>query len=131
MISDVLSLLEFLNKMKSTASMKVAHFDGKGQKLRGDHDVNVVVHQVPDKKIFFFEVQSLENYTFLRFPVNPGGVVEDLALANDELNSNYFRYVSASTISTGGQKNVIVPFIVYGYLTKTLLEMGSPIGPRS
>jgi hypothetical protein len=129
MISDVLSLLEFFNKMKSNISIKIAYFDGKGNKVRGDDDVNILVHKVQGKEIFFFEVQPITDYTFLRFPVNPGGVVEDLGAVNGEILATYFRYVGNSTISTGGQPNIIVPFIIYGYLTKALIEIGSPVGP--
>lgn len=115
--------------MKSNVSIKVGHFDGKGTKIRGDIDVNVQVHPVSGTQIFFFEVTPIQDYTFLRYPVNPGGVVEDLGVLNNEKLATYFRYVGNSTVSTGGQPNVIVPFIVYGYLTSALTGIGSPVGP--
>lgn len=129
MISDVLALLAFFNKMKSEAAIKVAHFDGNGQKISGDVDVNVTAHRTPDGAMSFFEVNPLDGYTFLRFPVNPGGVVEDLGVVAGKQVATHFRYVASSVVSTGGQQNVFVPFIVYGYKTKALIELGSPVGP--
>ena len=37
-VGDVLALLDFIRKTQAEWNVKVAHFDGSGQKLRGDTD---------------------------------------------------------------------------------------------
>ena len=130
MISDVLALVDFIKKTQAEWNVKVAHFDGSGVKIHGDNDVNVTVRTTPNANMFYFEVITIDGYTFLRYPVNPGGVIEDLApLTDGTFSSTIFRFIREGRLSASGHTNVRVPFIVYGYKTEALTEVGSPVGP--
>lgn len=130
MISDALALIDFIKRTHAEWSVKIAHFDGSGQKINGDTDLLMQVHNTATVGIFYFQVTPITGYTFLRYPVNPGGVIEDLgSLTDGTFTSEYFRFIRAGRLSATGHLNVRVPFIIYGYKTETLLDMGSPIGP--
>lgn len=131
MIGDVLAMMDYINKTRAEWSVKVAHFDGSGRRTLGDADVNITVHRGSSPERFYFEVQPIEGYTFLRYPVSPGGVIEDLASLNDgTFTSTHFRFIRAGRLSANGHSNVRVPFVVYGYRTAALSEIGGPVGPR-
>lgn len=131
MLSDVLNLVDHIKKISKEWNVKVAHFSGDGSKIGGDSDIIMQIHLSPTPVRFFFQVTPIEGYTFLRYPVNPGGVIEELGrTASGLYDSNYFRYIPYGRLSANGLNNVIVPFIVYGYKTSALTEMESPVGPK-
>lgn len=131
MISEVLAFLKFLEETKLQWDVKVAHFDGSGKLLSGDKDISLSITKI-NESVFYFHVMPIDGYTFLRYPVSPSGVQEDLTALNDgTYSSEHFRYIRIGRLSANGHNNVRVPFIVYGYKTSTLLSIGSPIGPKS
>lgn len=71
--------------------------------------------------------KPVEDYIFLRIPVNPGSVSESSGSVAGSINadSTYFRYVAAPTGMIVGppQPNVRVGFVVVGYKPEDLLGL--------
>ena len=69
-----------------------------------------------------FAIDPLEDYQFIRIPVNVGGVVEDVGRFG-EINptADFFRYIEISP-GAGPPRNVKVNFMVFAYKPSDLLS---------
>ncbi len=129
MISDVLALVDFVNRLADQAAIKVAYFDGDGTKISGDPDVNVDVISTNVSTTWYFKVQTVAGYEFLRYPIHPEGVIEQNGKLTDQTyDASIFRYIPAGRMSATGFANVRTPFVIHGYPVSVLLRSGSPVG---
>ena len=126
MLSDVLTLWDFLEKRYDQYTVIHAMFSWDGTKISGDN--NFIVDKVPsssDEAIWYYSVHPHKNYIFVPFPVNPA-VNVDYGTQSGEKNpdSKFFRYVTSplSIVMSGGEKNLKVNFIVFGYEADNLIE---------
>lgn len=126
MISDILSLYDFLDKKLADASILKAFFSWEGTKKQGNEQIVLRLHGNPKvDKLWFYEVVPYKNFIFVPFPTNPS-VNIDFGRAENDKNpdSKYFRYVSSplAKVMSGGEENVKVDFMVFGYMPSDLME---------
>ncbi|MBU0612971.1 hypothetical protein KKB10_03050 [Patescibacteria group bacterium] len=127
MISDALSLYEFLKKHWKKYSVISALFDADGERIEGDQKIFVTKQIVGGRNDqWFYRIKEIDEYTFIYMPVIPL-VYADYGLEQGETNADarIFRFVGnpLSTVTSGGAKNVRVNFIVVGYKAKDLLNI--------
>lgn len=125
MISDILSLYSFVNKELENASILKALFSWNGNRVSGSKEINIRLHGDPrTDRIWLYEVLSYKNFIFVSFPVNAGVYVDFGKLSTDmNPDSKYFRYVASplSKFTQGGEENVKVDFVVFGYIPEDLI----------
>jgi len=129
MIGDAIALYELIRKMSSQASVLSALFDVDGTRLEGDENIGISLHPLEgNDNVWWYEVQPIEGYEFIRIPVNAGAVIESLGTPKDGKNrvADYFRYVSVPDghIYGGTIVNVRVKFMVFGYRPTDLMAAG-------
>lgn len=125
MLSDVLTLWDFLEKRYNKYTVIHALFSAEGKRINGND--KIVVELIPSTKpsIWYFRIKPYKNYIFVPFPVNPA-VNVDYGTLHDDVNpdSGIFRYVSSpmAHFASGGEENLKVDFIVFGYEVENLIE---------
>jgi hypothetical protein len=130
MISDAIALYDLIRKIKHRHEVLSALFSWDGTRLKGDPRVVVKVRigGVSEQDLWWYEVEPVNDFLFLRFPVNPGSVVESAGRDPNEPTSDtkYFRYVSGPSGAVQGHplSNVRVNFMVFGYKPDDLLAIG-------
>ena len=107
-----------------------ASFDADGTRAAGDERIEVT----KDKE--FFRVKPVEDYEFLRIPVNPSGVIELLGTDENGLfDSDLWRWIRAplpnereySYPEVKTSSSVRVRFLVFGYKSEDLRKvLGRP-----
>lgn len=126
MISDAIALYEMISKARASVVTKSALFDSTGARIHGSEDINVRVHQDADSaKDCWYSIEQIADYEFLRFPLNPSGVVEALA-TEDCTHDTYFRYVAVShppLRPSQSPPQARVKFMVVGYRPGDLLAL--------
>ena len=126
MLSDILALYKFLNSELESASVLKALFSWDGSKKSGNKEVEIRLHGNPNKdKHWFYEVLPYKNFIFTPFPTNPSVNVDFGKVDNDKNpDSKYFRYVSSplAKVMAGGEENVKVDFMVFGYIPEDLMN---------
>lgn len=126
MISDILALYNFVNKELESASVLKALFSWDGSKKSGSKEIEIKLHGNPSAdKHWFYEVVPYKNFIFTPFPTNPSVNVDFGKAGNDKNpDSRYFRYVSTplAKFTSGGEENVKVDFIVFGYIPEDLMN---------
>ena len=125
MIADVLTLWDFLEKRYDQYTVIHALFSWDFKRLNGDENIEVekIVHPT-DPAIWYYRVKPYKNYIFVPFPVNPAVNVDYGSVEGTNPDSNIFRYVSSpmAYFASGGEKNLKVNFIVFGYEAENLIE---------
>lgn len=127
MISDVLALWNFLDEQLDTASVFSALFDADGNRKGGSDLVKVkLIRSGPvDGPIWFYQVEPYKDYVFVPMPVNPA-LYFDYGQLNSSNNpdARFFRFVASpmSRYSSGGEPNVKVDFMVFGYKPDDLMN---------
>ena len=128
MISDAITLIEFLRKHWEQYSVISALFQWNGTRIEGDE--RIIVEKIPvegREDTWFYKIREIEGYVFVHMPVIPGSVYIDNAKVKGEKNpdAKLFRYVGNifSPVISGGNPNVKVDFIVVGYKPRDLLRM--------
>lgn len=126
MISDVLSLIEYLQKHYDKYKIVSAFFDWDAKKIEGSDLVEVIKIPSSNNGQWFYTVKEVDGYVFVFMPVIPS-VHIDFGTATGEINpeSKFFRFVGNpfSSVISGGNNNVKVKFIVVGYKPKDLLKI--------
>ena len=133
MISDAIALYDLITKKYKDFKTISAMFDWSGKRIEGNEQIEVEFNPVryQGKKtdnFWFYCINPIEDYVFIRIPVNIGCVVESAFHSIDETNpdSNKFRYVQTPDgfiYNTGYIPNVKTDFIVVGYKPKDLLKL--------
>lgn len=130
MIADAIALLDFLRRMYGDYQIKSALFDADGLRIEGDEEIIVHVHKEPGHpNEWYYSVEPIEGYQFVRIPMNAGAVIESLARHEglQTPDAAYFRYVPVpdGLLRWGGViPNVRVQFMVFAHKTSDLLTLG-------
>lgn len=127
MISDILSVVKFLDEHLEKGSIFSAMFDWQGNRKSGSEIVKVKTHPLPDRDdTWFYEVEEYKDYVFIPFPVIPS-VYFDYGIVRNSKNADarFFRFVSSpmSKYSVGGEANLRVDFMVFGYKPTDLMDL--------
>jgi hypothetical protein len=99
--------------------------------LQGDKRLNVKVHGVAQggSPYWWYSVEPVDDYQFIRIPVNVGGVMEAVdkaeqrdqpSFAQQNPDALYFRYVHANPLKEW--VNVRVSFMIFAYKPSDLLS---------
>jgi hypothetical protein len=106
-----------------------AYFDAHGEQLEGDAELRVNVHMDENDAVWWFEVNPIENYVFIRAPVIETSVIEIPGQVKGAKNpdTNYWRWIGPSLpgVIMGGNSsppNILVNFVVVGYRPAELLS---------
>jgi len=126
MISDIITLIEFLKKNWQEYQTISALFDYDGILIEGDKRIIVEKIFVEDSKDkWFYRIKPLEDYVFIYMPLIPS-VQVDNGTVREEANpdANFFRFVGNifSSVISGGNPNIKVNFLIMGYKPKDLLQ---------
>jgi hypothetical protein len=124
------NVLRFLNIVKGIkdANVIAALFDPDGNRKDGDKRIKVIVHaEGQEAGTWWYEVEALSDYTFVRFPVSESGITEVIGAANEALNpdARYWRWVPLGLpgrIYGGASSNARVDFVVVGYRPAALVK---------
>jgi len=124
------SALEFIKLVRGITNTDVisAMFDAKGKYLHGSTEIKLDIIEGKNASEWWFTVQYLKEYSFIRFPVIESVAEEMVGLEIGSLNpdSKYWRYIAKGTSSTirgGDFPNILVEFLVFGYKPKALLKV--------
>ncbi len=133
-IADAIALLELVRRIYGGyKNRKIigALFDWQGKRLQGDEKLNVKVHGTAQtgSSYWWYSVEPIDDYQFIRIPVNVGGVMEAVDKAEEQdqpsfaqqtPDARYFRYVHANPLKEW--VNVRVNFMVFAYKPSDLLS---------
>ena len=129
MIADTIAIINFIAKLGLKArglGTITAKFKWDGTRVFGSQKI-VVERHMQENGTWYYTFNELEDYVFLRMPVNLGGVIEDIGTAEGESNANakFFRYIAVpdGTIRGSPIPNVKVDFTVVGYKLKEFLKI--------
>lgn len=132
-VRDVWQFLALLRGVAG-AGVIAAHFKWDGTRIDGSNRIKIVKHreeEYPDR--FWYEVEALDDYTFLRFPVIESAAHELIGTVKGQRNpdARYWRWVAPippGAIAGGERPNLMVDFVIVGYRPKALLKFltGAP-----
>ncbi len=125
MISDAITMYEFVTKNLEDRAILTAYFKWDGTRISGNE--RITVEKVDSEKgSWFYKINDVEDFVFLRIPTHMSAVIEIVGMIAGETakDSNYFRYVGVPTgqIFGGVLPNVKVDFMVFGYKPNDLLN---------
>ena len=123
-------LWQFLTFLRGVAGANIiaAQFKWDGTKVEGSDKIVIHKHREeghPEK--FWYEVEALDDYTFLRFPVVESCAHELVGTVKGQTNpdARYWRWVAPvppGAIVGGEHPNLMVDFVIVGYRSKALLK---------
>lgn len=124
---DLWSFLSFLRGVAG-AHVIAAQFKWDGTRVDGSEKIKINKHreqEFPDR--FWYEVEGLDDYTFIRFPVVESCAQELVGMVKGQKNpdARYWRWVAPvppGAIVSGEHPNLMVDFVVVGYRPKALLK---------
>ena len=123
---DLWQFLVFLRGVAG-ANTVAAHFRWDGTRVEGSDRIVVKKHlEEEHPSRFWFEVEAVDDYTFVRFPVVQNGAHELIGAVKGQPNpdARYWRWVAPvppGAIVGGEHPNVMVDFVVVGYRPKALI----------
>lgn len=126
MISDVITLIDFLSKHKRDYQTKSALFSYDGTKINGDNLIEVQKIPTNDVRIWFYKIKEVTNFEFIYMPVIPSLYIDYGQFEGDtNPNAKIFRFVGnpLAKFSSGGEPNVKANFIVVAYKPSDLLVL--------
>ena len=130
-VSLVKDLFQFLKFLKGVAGAGVisAYFKYDATKIEGSSEIDVDLIKTDKNEIFWFTVKAVDDYIFIRFPLNDSGCEEIIGTVDGEVlpNPNCWRWVQAArsgTIVDGRYRppNAKVDFAVVGYKPKAIIK---------
>ncbi len=125
------TVFDKLNFIKNIAEANVisAYFKFDGSKVEGHDNVNVELIQTESPEVFYINVKSLKDYSFIHIPINDSGTHELIGTIEGETypDTNIWRWVAKPkpNVIVGGNytpPNVKVDIIVVGYRPKALVK---------
>jgi hypothetical protein len=129
-IGGARDLWQFLTFLRGVAGANVIAAQFKWDGTRVDGSDKIIIHkhreqEYPDR--FWYEVEPLEDYTFVRFPVVESSAHELVGAVKGQANpdARYWRWVAPvppGAIVGGERPNLMVDFVVVGYRPKALLK---------
>jgi hypothetical protein len=123
---NVLQFLGYVRKLTG-ANVIAALFDPDAKLKKGDEKIQVRRHETEnDERTWWYEVEDLEDYSFVRIPVVGSGIVEIVgAVQGKNPDARYWRWVSQALpgrIYGGDAPSVRVDFVVVGYRPDALVK---------
>ena len=124
--------LQFLTFVRNLAESNVAsaYFRYDGTRVDGSDKIEIELHsQTEQPEAFWLRVKPLDDYVFVRVPINASGVQELIGtIKGDALpDPSYWRWVAlpSPNVLVGG--NYVAPtakvdFIIIGYRPKAVLK---------
>ena len=133
MIADAIALCDFIRRLYDAHTKRhiiSALFDWEGNRLEGDDRLLVTRHEEPPHNLkWWYSIEPIDDYLFIRIPVNVSAVAEILGSDGKHLSPDKFRYVSAAhvyKVLPQTLPNVKVGFMVFAYKPSDLLSLGNP-----
>ena len=128
-VGDVWRFVEFLKTVVGSDVIST-HFKWDCTRIEGSDRIRVEKHRPDPAKpeVWYYEVQGLDDYTFLRFPVIQSGVRELLGrqVSSKNAEARFWRWVPEVVpgVIYGAHEpaNALVDFIVIGYRPKALIK---------
>lgn len=123
-------LFGFLSWIKNIAGSDVisAYFLFDGHKVSGSESINIEMHKTSSEKIFWLSVKNINDYVFVRFPINDSGCYELIGQKEGEYpDPKYWRWVPTpkrGVLVDGNFEppNAKVDFIVVGYKPDAIIK---------
>jgi hypothetical protein len=126
MISDAITLIEFLQKHKREYQTKSALFTWDGTRKEGSNQLEVQIIKATDARVWFYKVKELEGFVFVYSPVIPTLYIDYGQLqGSNNPQADVFRFVGnpLAKFTSGGEPNVKADFIVVAYRPKDFLGL--------
>ena len=124
-------LFELLRFVKGVAGSGVvsAYFRYDTTKIYGSEKIIVSLNKSDRDEVFWLNVEPIDEYVFVRFPINDAGCEELIGTVVGEVlpNPAYWRWVQSARSGTivGGNftpANAKVDFVVVGYKPKAIIQ---------
>jgi len=125
-------IMQFLDFIKGLAGSEVisAYFKYDGTKVEGSDKIVIELHPNDDcPEVFWLSVKSIEDYAFVRFPINDTCVHELIGTEAEKKlpDPRYWRWVAKPrpNVIVGGNHNppnAMMDFIVIGYRPKAIIK---------
>lgn len=120
----------FLNWVKDIAGSDIisAYFRYDGNKVSGSDLIEVEAHKFESDNNFFLNIREVQDYVFVRFPINDAGCYEQIAQQNKEYpDPKYWRWVPSPRRGIVVDYDFIplnakVDFIVIGYRPNAIIQ---------
>lgn len=133
-ISAASSVWELLRTLRGVVGADVisALFKYDGNRIEGSSKIVVNLHpQAENPAIWWYSVEALEDYTFIRAAVNPSAAIELVGTVAGEAqpDARYWRWVApvlpGRIYGAESPATLKVDFVVFGYRPKALLKLGA------
>lgn len=126
----VKDLFGFLSWIKSIAGSDVisAYFRFHGTRVSGSEKVDIEMHTTDNEEVSWLSVIEIENYAFVRFPINAAGCSESIGSIEGQYpDPRYWRWIpnpSPGVIVSGDYQapNAKVDFIVVGFRPDAIVK---------
>lgn len=122
-------LLQFLDYLRGIREARIwaALFDADGTRLEGSERVKVIVHRADQPTVWWYQVEELSDYTFVRIPVISSGIDELIGqiVGSPNPDVRFWRWSvrpQTGAIVGGTPLNARVNFLVVGYRPKALMN---------
>ncbi len=119
--------LNFIRGLKDSSVIS-AMFRWDGTRLEGNDKIVVELHKQDPDSVWYYSVEDVPDYIFVRVPVIESGIEELLGQIPEATNptTQFWRWVQAARsgtiVGSGDPANVQVDFIIIGYRPKALLD---------
>lgn len=122
---------QFLNFLRGVVGADIisSYHRYDGAKVEGAKQIEIELSTTENAEVFYFNVKPLDDYIFVRFPLNSAGCEEEIATVKDQVlpDPNIWRWMQSarSGILIDGRyraPNAKVDFVVVGYRPKALIK---------
>lgn len=125
---DIFQFFGFLNSVAG-ADVISAYFRFDSTRIYGSERIVVQLNTTEIPEVFWLNVEPIDDYVFVRFPINDSGCEEIIGTVVGEkfADPNYWRWVQkarSGTIVGGGSNpaNSKVDFVIVGYRPKAIID---------
>jgi hypothetical protein len=123
-------LFGFLNWIKTIAGSDVisSYFRFDGTRISGSNRIEIQINRTASPEIFWLNVKDIEDYVFVRFPINDSGCYELIGMEEGQYpDPRYWRWVPSpkqGVIVSGDDQptNAKVDFIIVGYRPNAIIQ---------
>lgn len=123
---DPVNLISLVLDKIDEIDIKTTLFDYQGNRIEGSESIKLTKGKPTNRveAMWWFKVEPIEGYAFIRLPINPSGVEEQIGTWEGEApDANWFRYIHPSHIAKDFAPNVNTQFLIIGYPYKSLFKI--------